>query len=102
MNDLFNLESEVPAATAQDTQTSMNPEQGTTLASGCLVEFELQDDAFRTTTPNVSPPLVAEIMQRFGVLLAVNDIAHHLFPFLPVANAYEKQLAQQWGISQTG
>jgi hypothetical protein len=102
MNDLFNLESEVPAATAQDTQTSMNPVQGTTLASGCLVEFELQDDAFRTTTPNVSPPLVAEIMQRFGVLLAVNDIAHHLFPFLPVANAYEKQLAQQWGISQAG
>ena len=102
MNDVFNLESDVPAATAQDTQTSINTVQGTTLAKGCLVEFELQDDAFRTTTPNVSPPLVAEIMQRFGVLLAVNGIAHHLFPFLPVANAYEKQLAQQWGIAQAG
>lgn len=102
MNDVFNLESDVPAATAQDTQTSMNAVQGTTLASGCLVEFELQDDAFRTTTPNVSPPLVADILQRFGVLLAVNDTAHHLFPFLPVANTYEKELARQWGIAQAG
>jgi hypothetical protein len=39
-------------------------------------------------------------MQRFGVLLAVNATAHHLFPFLPVANAYEKQLAQQWATQE--
>ena len=102
MDDLFNLESAVPAATAHDTQTSMNPIQGTTFASGCLIEFELQNDVVRTTTPNVSPPLVADVMQRFGVLLAVNDVAHHLFPFLPVANTYEKQLAQRWTILQPG
>ncbi|HEY6539791.1 MAG TPA: hypothetical protein VIZ18_02595 [Ktedonobacteraceae bacterium] len=102
MSDLYNLESAVPATTAQDTQTSMNPIQGTTFASGCLIEFELQNNAFRTTTPNVSPPLVADIMQRFGVLLAVNDVAHRLFPFLPVATAYEMKLAQQWTILQPG
>lgn len=102
MEDLYNLESAVPATIAQDTQSSMNPIQGTTFASGCLIEFELQNDVVRTTTPNISPPLVADVMQRFGVLLAVNDVAHRHFPFLPVANAYEKQLAQQWAISQPG
>jgi hypothetical protein len=102
MDDLYNLESAVPATTAQNTDTSMNPIQGTTFASGCLIEFELQNDVIRTTTPNISPPLVADVMQRFGVLLAVNDEAHHLFPFLPVANAYEKQLAQHWTILQPG
>lgn len=102
MNDLYNLESAVPAATAQNTVTSMNPIQGTTFASGCLIEFQLQNNEVRTTTPNVSPPLVAYVMQRFGVLLAVNDIAHHLFPFLPVASAYDRQLAQQWTVLQPG
>jgi len=102
MDDLYNLESAVPAATAHDIETSMNPIQGTTFASGCLIEFQLQNNVVRTTTPNVSPPLVADIMQRFGVLLAVNDVAHRLFPFLPVANTYEKQLAQQWTILQPG
>lgn len=102
MDDLYNLESAAPATTAQDTQSSMNSIQGTTFASGCLIEFELQNDVVRTRTPNVSPPLVADVMQRFGVLLAVNDVAHRLFPFLPVATAYEKQLARQWAISQSG
>ena len=102
MEDLFNLENAVPAATAHDTETSMNPIEGTTFASGCLIRFQLQNNEVRTTTPNVSPPVVADVMQRFGVLLAVNGPAHRLFPFLPVANAYEKQLAQQWTILQPG
>ena len=102
MADLFNLESQVPAATAQNTEISMNPVQGTTLASGCLIAVYLQSNVVRTTTPNVAPPLEADVMQRFGVLLAVNDVAHHLFPFLPVANAYEKQLGQQWVTLQPG
>ena len=96
MNDLYNLEFAAPALPTLNTVMSMNPVQGTTFASGCLIEFELQNEAIKTTTPNVSPPLIADVMQRFGVLLAVNDVAHRLFPFLPVANAYEKQLAQDW------
>ena len=102
MGDLNNLENAVPATTGQDTQTSMNAIRGTTFASGCLIEFRLQTDASPLLTPTSSQPLVAYVMQRFGVLLAVNSAAHHLFPFLPVASAYEKQLAQQWTILQPG
>jgi hypothetical protein len=102
MDDLYNLESAIPAATTQNTQISMNPVEGTTFASGCLIAVELHDNVVRTTTPNVSPPLEADVMQRFGVLLAVNNVAHHLFPFLPVASAYEKQLAQQWTTQPPG
>lgn len=102
MNDLYNLESAIPVTAGQNTVTSMNPIQGTTFASGCLVEFTLQNATIRTATPNISPPLVADVMQRFGVLLAVNATAHRLFPFLPVANAYEKQLAQLWTDLQSG
>jgi hypothetical protein len=94
-NDLYTLENAVSAAIAQDTQTSMNAIPGTTLASGCLIAFDLQTGN-PMLTPSPSPAVVAYVIQRFGVLLAVNGIAHHLFPFLPVASAYEKQLAQQW------
>ncbi len=96
MGDLNNLENAVPATTGQETQTSMSAVRGTTFASGCLIEFKLQTGVFPVATPTPPPPVVAYVMQRFGVLLAVNSAAHHLFPFLPVANAYEKQLAQQW------
>jgi hypothetical protein len=96
LGDLNNLENAVPAATGQETQISINGIQGTTLASGCLIEFKLQTGVFPVPTPTPLPPVVAYVMQRFGVLLAVNSAAHHLFPFLPVANAYEKQLAQRW------
>ncbi len=102
MGDLYNLENAVPAATGQDRQTSINAIRGTTFASGCLIEFKVQTDASPLLTPTSSPPLVAYVMQRFGVLLAVNSAAHRLFPFLPVASAYEKQLAQQWAILQPG
>jgi hypothetical protein len=104
--DLYTLQSTVPAVTSEDTITSMNPIPGTTFASGCLIQFKLQTGVFPTPTPAPPPPLVAFVIQRFGVLLAVNSAAHHLFPFLPVADAYEKQLAQQWakqqGMSITG
>ncbi len=96
MNDLYNLENAVPATTRQDTQSSMKAIQGTTFASGCLIEFKMQTGLFPVPTPTAPPPVVAYVMQRFGVLLAVNSAAHRLFPFLPVTNAYEKQLAQRW------
>jgi hypothetical protein len=59
------------------------------LAAGCVVTI-----SSLTPTPTASSP-VAYFLHRFGVLLAVNEQAHRLWPFLPVANAYEKQLAQQ-------
>ncbi len=43
---------------------------------------------------SMSPP-VAYCLHRFGVMLAANDIAHHYWPSLPVADVYEQQLAQQ-------
>src|SRR5690242_17735747 len=39
------------------------------------------------------PPIF--LLHRFGIILAANDAAHHYFPFLPLASAYERQLAQQ-------
>ncbi len=92
VGDLNNLENAVPAMNAQDAQTSINAIRGTSLADGCLIEFKLQTGGL--ATPTSSPP--AYILQRFGVLLAVNGAAHTLFPFLPIASTYEKQLAQQW------
>ncbi len=100
MNDLYTLENSVPALSGQDDRFSMNSIQGTTFASGCLIAFDLQNEDSLSPTPTPSP--IVYVMQRFGVLLAVNDAAHRLFPFLPVANTYEKQLAQQWIILQPG
>jgi hypothetical protein len=100
LGDLYNLQNAVPAATGQDTQTSMIAIRGTTFASGCLIEYKLQTGVFPVPTPTPAPPVVAYVIQRFGVLLAVDSAAHSLFPFLPVASAYEKQLAQQWATLQ--
>ena len=67
---------------------------GATPAAGCVA----------VATPNLSgllitpPPsyhVAALCLQRFGVLLAANDVAHRLWPTMPVADAYEQQLAQR-------
>jgi len=64
----------------------------TDLGAGCLVTIKPGLLSSLTPTPSSQ---VAYCLHRFGVLLAVNSAAHHLWPFLPVANAYEKRLAQQ-------
>lgn len=48
-------------------------------------------------TPAASAPSLppAYCLQRFGVLLAANDLAHQLWPALPVADADEQGLARQ-------
>jgi hypothetical protein len=66
---------------------------GPTSASGCLITIPLGVGANGTPTPTAST--VAYVIQRFGVLLAVNALAHHLWPFLPVADASTQHLAQQ-------
>jgi len=48
-------------------------------------------------TPSPSYHVAAYCLQRFGVLLAANDVAHQLWPMMPMADAYEQHLAQQLG-----
>ncbi len=68
---------------------------GPNLVDGCVVVMTPQPGPDMTPTSAASPPLVAYCLHRFGVLLAANDAAHHQWPYLPVANAREKQLAQR-------
>jgi hypothetical protein len=69
---------------------------GPTTASGCLLKISLQLGPNAERTPTAAPLSVAYVIQRFGVLLAVNTTAHRLWSFLPVADAYAQKLAQQW------
>lgn len=46
------------------------------------------------------PPPVAYCLHRFGVFLAANAVAHRYWPNMPVADAYEQQLAQRLAASQ--
>jgi hypothetical protein len=64
-------------------------------ALGCLAIAIPQQNAGITPTPSSSAQPAAYCLQRFGVLLAANDLAHHLWPDLPLADAYEQTLAQQ-------
>lgn len=57
-------------------------------ASGCLAMATLGQGA-------ISPPPVAYFLYRFGVFLAANDVAHKYWPTMPLADASERQLAQQ-------
>ena len=65
------------------------------LADGCGVVMTPHPGPDMTLTSPASPSLVAYCLHRFGVLLAANDVAHHQWPYLPVANIREKQLAQR-------
>ena len=80
-------------------QTQSPPLPGRDLGVGCLVT--IKPGLLSSLTPPPSSQ-VAYCLHRFGVLLAVNNLAHHLWPFLPVANAYEKRLAQQLAALQGG
>ena len=91
MGDMYTL---VFALTPPDVEPQLVP--GPTTASGCLLKFALYSGQNTELTPTAAPLPVAYVIQRFGVLLAVNSTAHNLWPFLPVADAYVQQLAQQW------
>jgi hypothetical protein len=68
---------------------------GPTYASGCLIKISLRSGSNGASTPTTTASRVAYVIQRFGVLLAVNAMAHRLWPFLPVADAYTQHIAQQ-------
>jgi hypothetical protein len=66
---------------------------GANPAAGCLAIGTPQQD---TTGSSPSPDLpVAYCLHRFGVLLAANEAAHRYWPNMPLADAYERGLAQQ-------
>ncbi|MHB8596462.1 MAG: hypothetical protein ACYDER_06585 [Ktedonobacteraceae bacterium] len=62
-------------------------------AQGCLGVVVLSQDTTATPTNFKQPP--AYFLYRFGVLLAVNALAHSEFPSVPLADAYEQSIAQQ-------
>ena len=59
-------------------------------AAGCVGMVTLQGGM--PQTPQQTP---AYCLHRFGVFLAANKIAHEYFPNMPVADAYEQELARQ-------
>ena len=76
---------------------------GSVGAAGCVVVAVPTPNpvnVLATPTPlSSSSSIAAYCLQRFGVLLAANDVAHRLWPTMPVADAYEQKLAQQLVIS---
>ena len=65
-------------------------------ASGCLaLAAPHAIDNTGNALPEPIPPSAAYCLYRFGVLLAANDIAHRLWPTLPVADAYERGIVKQ-------
>lgn len=88
------IDSSLSAAELKNFVVSWKYISGPTPATGCVA----------VATPNLSgllitpPPsyhVAAYCLQRFGVLLAANDVAHRLWPTMPVADAYEQQLARK-------
>ncbi|QBD80488.1 hypothetical protein EPA93_32750 [Ktedonosporobacter rubrisoli] len=59
---------------------------------GCLAAAQLPNDTAQAS-PLREP--TAYVIQRFGVLLAVNSAAHQLWPDLPVANKAAQDAAQE-------
>jgi hypothetical protein len=81
------------ASNPPNTELQLVP--GPTYASGCLIKVPPPSGLNGTPTPATTASAVAYVIQRFGVLLAVNAMAHRLWPFLPVADADTQRIAQQ-------
>lgn len=107
ISDMYTL---LFGANAPNTDLQMFP--GPTYASGCVIGVPLRAvlpgtptlPSLTSLTPPTSTPTSsgsAYVMQRFGVLLAVNAAAHRLWPFLPVADTSTQRIAQQL-IAQSG
>jgi len=65
---------------------------GSIPAIGCLA---IAEQSSVIATPSSSSSVGAYCLYRFGVLLAANDAAHRFWPHMPLANTYERRLAQQ-------
>lgn len=63
---------------------------------GCLVVLASSPGVIlnpSTPVSSLNTQLVAYCLVRFGVVLAVNHVAHEQWPFLPVVDTYENELA---------
>jgi hypothetical protein len=79
---------------------SWNSAAGSVLADGCVELAQLGTNESGTPFPSSSPQSpTAYCLYRFGVLLAANDLAHRWWPQLPLADAYERSMAQQLAAS---
>jgi hypothetical protein len=92
IGDMYTL---VFASSPQNAEPQLAP--GPTPASGCLIKIQPLSGSkgVSTSTPPSASPTAAYVLQRFGVLLAVNTTAHRLWPFLPLAGTYARHIAQQ-------
>jgi hypothetical protein len=79
----------------QNDQVNWQYLAGTNSANGCLAEGSLLNNF--TPVPTLPAP---QLLYRFGVLLAVNAVAHRYWPDLPVADSYEQGIAKQLGASR--
>ena len=70
----------------------------TTQAAGCLAVASATQQTNTTPLPSNYPLPGAYCLQRFGVLLAANATAHRYWPYLPLADSYEQNLAHQLAI----
>ncbi len=75
-------------------QVYVQVQQSFHTGADCLEIAGSEGSATPTPTPATDAPQKAVFLDRFGVVLAVNEAAQHLLPSLPVANAAEKGLAQ--------
>ena len=71
-------------------------------ASGCLGVGLAGQNSTGSQSNSKTAPALAYCLLRFGVLLAANAEAHHFWPYLPLADAYEQHLAQQLAMSING
>lgn len=70
----------------------------TTQSVGCLAVASATQQTNTTPPPSTYPLPGAYCLQRFGVLLAANATAHRYWPYLPLADSYEQNLAHQLAI----
>jgi hypothetical protein len=71
-----------------------NTNNGSNLAAGCLLTATAIPPQPNPATPIPNPPPLAHCLYRFGVLLALDSEAHKLWPNLPLADAYEQNIAR--------
>lgn len=66
--------------------------------AGCVVVASPAENTDTTPFPSTHPLPGLYCLHRFGVLLAANALAHRYWPYLPVADSYEQNLARDLAI----
>ncbi len=75
---------------------------GPSLADGCVAVATYNSLSGSTPTPPAPQTQPAFLLYRFGIILAANSLAHRYWPYLPVADTYEQQLAAQIAATAQG